>query len=291
MAQTGSSSSRKSGGSASSNSRSGGRKTASSKKSSASAGGRSSSSRSAATSRSTKASAAKRRAAAKKGGEARGRQQRARKRASQTATRATQPAQQAARASGSDSAGKGVAEFREALAAGIVQPTNLVILSRDRIEEVMNDAVKRGRVTVDDAQKLADSLIRRARRETSDVVRDLEQLVGRGRDRVDQGTDTARRRGESAAERARRDLGGATAKVRSRAAKSAAPALAPVDRARRAVGVGPSFPITGYEDLTAAEVQGRLGDLTPAELRKVRDHEPRNANRKSVLNTINPKLG
>ncbi len=195
------------------------------------------------------------------------------------------------RASGSDSGGKAVKDFREALATGIVRPTNLVILSRDRIEEVMNDAVKRGRMTVDDAQKLADSLVRRARKETSDVVQDLEQLVGRGRDRVEQRTDTARKRGESARERARRQLGGATARARSRAVKSAGPALAPVDRARRAVGVGPSFPITGYDDLTAAEVQGRLTGLTPAELRKVRDHEKRNANRKSVLNSINQKLG
>jgi len=287
MAQTRSSSPRKSGVRAASKSPSSGRGTTSSRKSSASARGRSSSS----SSRSTKASATKRRAAAKKGGEARGRQQTARKRASQTATKATRPAQRTARAAGSDSAGKAVADFREALAAGIVRPTNLVILSRDRIEEVMTDAVKRGRMTVDDAQKLADSLVRRARKETSDVVQDLEQLVGRGRDRVEQRTDTARKRGESARERARRQLGGATARARSRAVKSAGPALAPVDRARRAVGVGPSFPITGYDDLTAAEVQGRLTGLTPAELRKVRDHEKRNANRKSVLNSINQKLG
>jgi polyhydroxyalkanoate synthesis regulator phasin len=183
-----------------------------------------------------------------------------------------------------------VADFREALAAGIVQPTNLVILSRDRIEEVMNDAVKRGRMTVDDAQKLADSLIRRARKETGDVVRDLEQLVGRGRDRVEQRTDAARRRGESAAGRARRDIGGASAKVRSRAMRSAGPALAPVDRARRAAGVGPSFPISGYDELTVAQVQSRLGGLSPAELRKVRDYERRHANRKTVLAAIAEKL-
>jgi hypothetical protein len=64
-----------------------------------------------------------------------------------------------------------------------------------------------------------------------------------------------------------------------------------LDRARRAAGIGPSFPILQYDDLTAAQVQGRLGDLTPAELRKVRDYEKRNANRKSVLNSISSKLG
>jgi hypothetical protein len=37
-------------------------------------------------------------------------------------------------------------------------------------------------------------------------------------------------------------------------------------------------------------VQSRLADLSPAELRKVRDYERRNANRKTVLNSIEEKL-
>jgi hypothetical protein len=71
---------------------------------------------------------------------------------------------------------------------------------------------------------------------------------------------------------------------------AADPALAQADRARRAAGVGPSFPVLGYDDLTAAQVQSRLADLTPAELRKVRDYERRNANRKTVLSSIEEKL-
>jgi hypothetical protein len=54
--------------------------------------------------------------------------------------------------------------------------------------------------------------------------------------------------------------------------------------------VGPSLPILGYDDLTAAQVQTRLDTLTPAELRKVRDYEKRNANRKSVLAAVESKL-
>jgi len=73
--------------------------------------------------------------------------------------------------------------------------------------------------------------------------------------------------------------------------RAADPALSQADRVRRAAGVGPNFPITAYDELTAAQVQGRLGGLTPAELRKIRDHERRNANRKSVLNAIERKLG
>jgi hypothetical protein len=38
-------------------------------------------------------------------------------------------------------------------------------------------------------------------------------------------------------------------------------------------------------------VQSRLDGLSPAELRKVRDYEKRNANRKSVLDAVQSKLG
>jgi polyhydroxyalkanoate synthesis regulator phasin len=58
------------------------------------------------------------------------------------------------------------------------------------------------------------------------------------------------------------------------------------DRARRTVGVGPSFPILGYDDLTAAQVETRLNGLTAAELRKVREYERRHVNRKRVLDAI-----
>ena len=61
-------------------------------------------------------------------------------------------------------------------------------------------------------------------------------------------------------------------------------------RARRVAGVGPTFPIMGYDDLTASQIQARVETLTPAELRKVRDYERRNANRKSVLTAIESAL-
>ena len=78
--------------------------------------------------------------------------------------------------------------------------------------------------------------------------------------------------------------------ARSKAVRAASGPLAQADRARRAAGVGPNFPIIAYDDLTADQVVGRLTDLSPAELRKVRDYERRNANRKTVLNSIEAKL-
>jgi hypothetical protein len=67
--------------------------------------------------------------------------------------------------------------------------------------------------------------------------------------------------------------------------------IASADRVRRTAGVGPNFPITGYDDLKVSQIEKRLGSLTPAELRKVRDYERRHANRKTVLNAIEQKLG
>jgi polyhydroxyalkanoate synthesis regulator phasin len=218
-------------------------------------------------------SATKRTAAAKKGGQARGRQQTAQKRAKKAASTATKPA---------ELSGKSAADVRNALSRGIIGPLNLVMLTRDRIEEVMDDAVSRGRVTADDAQKLAQDLFARGRKQTDDVLGDLESLLNKAPD-----VGGARKRGSDAAGRARRQVTEATAKARS----AADPVIAHADRARRAAGVGPSFPIIGYDDLTVSQVQARLGDLKAPELRKVRDYEKRHANRKTVLSDIEQRLG
>ena len=114
--------------------------------------------------------------------------------------------------------------------------------------------------------------MQRGREQTNSVMGDLESLLQPGAKARKQVSDAAR----GAAKRAR---------------DQADPVLAQADRARRAAGVGPSFPILGYDDLTAAQVQSRLDGLTPAELRKVRDYEKRNANRKSVLDAVQSKLG
>ena len=229
-------------------------------------------------------SASARQAAARKGGQARGRQQRARKQAG----RASRTAARGARGAGIEA--KTVAEFREALRKNLIRPFDLVMLTRDRIEEVLEEAVSQGRVTAGDARKIARGLLDRGRKQTNDVMKDLEQLLGRGRDEIEGRTSGARRAGTQAARRARKEVEGATRGARSRALRAADPALVQADRVRRAAGVGPNFPITAYEELTAAQVQTRLGDLTPAQLRKVRDHERRNANRKSVLNAVEQKL-
>jgi len=142
-----------------------------------------------------------------------------------------------------------------------LDPREVIVVTRERLQEALDEAVERGRMTHDDAGALLADLVARGRKQTDDLREDIEGL-----------------------------LGGARGATRKGMAGSAERVLREVDRARRVAGVGPSFPILGYDDLTAAQVNERLGDLKPAELRKVRDYEKRNANRKSVLAAVEQKL-
>ena len=132
-----------------------------------------------------------------------------------------------------------------------------VVLTADGVKAALDDAVKRGRITRKDATELSQTLLSSGRAQADGFRSDLEQLLGRGRSQAVQSSDRV---------------------------------LREVDRARRRVGVGSSFPITLYDELTAAQIQGRLKDLTPAQLRKVRDYETRHDARKSVLGAIEKKL-
>jgi polyhydroxyalkanoate synthesis regulator phasin len=220
-------------------------------------------------------SSAPRKRAAKKGGQARGRQQKAQKQARRVSSAAT-----------GEFSGKTVAEFRQALTSNLIRPFEMVMLSRQRIEDALDEVVKRGRMTRDDATQLGQALLTVGRQQTDDVLKDLEQLLGRGRSRLEDRSGTVRGRSVEAARGARRSVGQAADAAR----RAADPLFAQADRARRVAGVGPAFPITGYDDLTAAQIQSRLETLTPAELRKVRDYERRRGNRKSVLDAIEAKL-
>jgi polyhydroxyalkanoate synthesis regulator phasin len=142
-----------------------------------------------------------------------------------------------------------------------LDPREVIVVTRERLQEALDEAVERGRMTRDDAGALLADLLQRGRKQTDDLREDIEGL-----------------------------LGGAKGVTRKGVAGSADRVLREVDRARRVAGVGPTFPILGYDDLTAAQVNERLGDLDAAGLRKVRDYEKRNANRKSVLAAVEQKL-
>jgi hypothetical protein len=150
----------------------------------------------------------------------------------------------------------------EQLVDRIIRPLGLVVLSRERIRETLDEAAERGRITRSDADALAALLVQRGRQQTDELLVDLEGLLGRGRQQLD-----------AAALRARRN------EPLDRIVRGA-------DRARRTIGVGSSFPVRGYDELTAAQIKQRLGGLDRAQLREVRDYERRHANRKSVLTSV-----
>lgn len=161
----------------------------------------------------------------------------------------------------------GLTTLMDQLVNRIIRPLDLVMLTRDRIQETLDEAASRGRLTRSDANDLVTELVRKGRQQTDDLLADFEQVMGRGRDQLG-----------SAAQRARRT-------------EPVDHLVRAADRARRSVGVGSSFPISGYDDLTTSQVATRLGALSPPELRRIRDYEARHANRKSVLDAIEKALG
>jgi polyhydroxyalkanoate synthesis regulator phasin len=54
-----------------------------------------------------------------------------------------------------------------------------ILLTTDRIQATLDDAVRRGRMTRDDAEDLARTLVEAGRRQTEELRRDLESLVRR----------------------------------------------------------------------------------------------------------------
>ena len=122
-----------------------------------------------------------------------------------------------------------------------------LLLTSDRIQAAMDDAVRRGRMTRHDAEELMQSLVEAGRRQTEELLHDLEGLVGRS-------------------------LGAAGGTV------------------RRVTGLGSTFPIAGYDELTAAQVTPRLDGLSEAELHTVREHERAHRNRTTVLRAIERAL-
>lgn len=156
----------------------------------------------------------------------------------------------------------GLGSVADQLAQGVVKPRDLVMLTRSHIQAALDDAAERGRVTRKDANDLVSELVRRGRGGSSEVIKEIESLLGRA------GTATKRVRNSDSVDRIARGA----------------------DRARRAAGVGPSFPIAGYDDLTGTQVQSQIKELRKPELRKVLTYERKHANRKGVVSALEKSL-
>jgi polyhydroxyalkanoate synthesis regulator phasin len=167
----------------------------------------------------------------------------------------------------SSRAEQSVQAFREALEKSVT-------ISRERLQEVVDDAVRRGRMTRGDAEEMVGRLLTRGRDQAEDLRSQLERVLSQLREAPD---------------RARRQVGDRAEVARKRAVVAVDKPLASADRVRRRARV-PGFPITAYDQLSTRQIDGRLQELSRVQLRKVRDYERRNKARKSVLRAVDRKL-
>jgi polyhydroxyalkanoate synthesis regulator phasin len=167
----------------------------------------------------------------------------------------------------SSRAEESVQAFREALEKSIT-------ISRERLQEVVDDAVRRGRMTRGDAEELVGRLVTRGRDQAEDLLSQLERMVSQIRE---------------APGRAKQQVGDRAEQARKRAVEAVDKPLAGADRMRRAARV-PGFPITAYDQLSIRQIDRRLQQLSREELRRVRTYERRNKARKGLLRQLDRKL-
>ncbi len=160
---------------------------------------------------------------------------------------------------------------------------SLSLLSRERIQESLEQAVERGRVTRQDANELLGELLQLGREQASAVLADVERLLDEG------GHGDVVEAARSALARVSPRRPGRDASTGAGTSARARPRTGASSGARGATSTRRS-PIAGYDQLTAAEVRARLGDLSDARLRALRKHERANANRKTVLAAIDRQL-
>ena len=208
-------------------------------------------------------------------------------------TRSSSTRKTTTRSAGRASAGrsdKSVQAFRDALERSRTALESNVTMPRERVQEVVDDAVKRGRITRADANELMSNLVSRSRKATDDLIRDLEKLLEQARKEVEARTTKARKELESRTTTTRKQATRAAERVGRVARDAADRPLASADKLRRRTGA-PGPPISGYEQLTAAQIKTRLKDLNKADLRKVRTQEKRGKARKGILDAIEKQLG
>ncbi len=151
--------------------------------------------------------------------------------------------------------------------------TRGVLLTAERLQETLDDAVSRGRLTSTDADDILQRLVKLGRSQADEIRAELELV---------------RAEIESLLEQSPSDV--LNASLRAGTQLTPDRVVRELDRVRRVVGIGPAFPILAYDDLGAAQIIERLEDLNSAQLRKVRDRERRTAKRKTVLDAIEREL-
>src|SRR3954453_23796443 len=124
-------------------------------------------------------------------------------------------------------------DSEDSASRNVMNPLDVMVITRERLQDTLDDAVRRGRMTRDDATDLLAEIVRRA---------------------VSAPTDRVKR------------------------------------EVRRVTGALDGFPIDDYDELTAAQIVSQLVGLETDQMRRVRDYERRNANRKTVLAALDATL-
>jgi polyhydroxyalkanoate synthesis regulator phasin len=75
----------------------------------------------------------------------------------------------------------GLSNITEQLVNRLLKPFDLVLLSRERIQQTLDEAAERGRVTRRDANELVSELVRRGREQTDELLAQLGRAAGRAR--------------------------------------------------------------------------------------------------------------
>lgn len=103
---------------------------------------------------------------------------------------------------------EGLSNVTEQLINRLIKPLDLVLLSRERIQETLDEAAERGRVTRRDANELVTELVRRGREQTDDLLSQLGRAAGRARRTVGGGSLAIENYDELTASQVTKQLGG-----------------------------------------------------------------------------------
>lgn len=95
-----------------------------------------------------------------------------------------------------------IASLRHVLSKGVV-------ITGERLQEAIDETVKRGRMTRQDAEELIGNLVEIGRRQTQDALADAESLIGRSAEQTRRVTRSGARSVGAAARRAPKSVLGA----------------------------------------------------------------------------------
>ena len=162
--------------------------------------------------------------------------------------------------------------FRDALERSVTLP-------RERIQEIVDDAVKRGRMTRDDANELVSKLVSRGRKPVRGARQGPRGAARAGAKRV----ESRSRKGPQARQGHRRQGRAERPRCGRRAARPR--------RCRPPQGRGRLLPDHRLRRADRGSGHEAARRLTKPELRKVRTYEKNNKARKSILAKIDKALG